>query len=232
MFIVFDSNIWFSEMGLNSTKGAAARFFINQKGAKVALPEVIKLETEHNLKNMIRKLISAMVENHRQLLTIFGRIKELVLPDENEIEERVKKIFSQVKVKIVELPFTFESAKSSFIKIIDKQPPSNTTEEFRDGVIWADCLSLLKSDDVYLITNDKHFYNSRSYDKGLAKNLADEASIYKNTIKIFPGISELIAEIKSDIKIDNHDLVNAFIENNREKIAGTLERNGFEITGK
>lgn len=232
MFIVFDSNIWRSELGLNSAKGAAIRFFINQKGAKVALPEVIKLETEHNLKNMIRDLMSKMVENHRQLLTIFGRMKELVLPDENEIEERVKKLFSQVKVEIVELPFTFESAKSSFMKIIDKQPPSDTTEEFRDGVIWADCLSLLKSDDVYLVTNDKHFYNSRSHDKGLAKNLADEASTYENTIKIFSDISELIAEIKSDVKIDSRHLVNAFIDNNRESIMGTLERNGFEMTGE
>jgi hypothetical protein len=232
MFIVFDSNIWRSELGLNSAKGAAIRFFINQKGAKVALSEVIKLETEHNLKNMIRDLMSKMVENHRQLLTIFGRMKELVLPDENEIEERVKKLFSQVKVEIVELPFTFESAKSSFMKIIDKQPPSDKTEEFRDGVIWANCLSLLKSDDVYLVTNDKHFYNSRSHDKGLAKNLADEASTYENTNKIFSDISELIAEIKSDVKIDSRHLVNAFIDNNRESIMGTLERNGFEMTGE
>jgi len=231
MFIVFDSNIWFSEMGLNSTKGAAARFFITQKGAKVALPEVVKLETEHNLRNTIRQLMAGIVKNHRELLTIFGRIKELVLPDENAIEEKVKNIFSQTKIEIIEIPFTFESATSSFMKIIDKQPPSGTTEEFRDGVIWADCLSLLKHDDVYLVTNDTHFYNGRSHNKGLARNLADEASIYKNTIKIFPGISELIAEIKSDIKIDNHDLVNAFIENNRESIAGTLERNGFEMTG-
>jgi len=232
MFIVFDSNIWRSELGLNSAKGAAIRFFIKQKGAKIALPEVIKLETEHNLKNMMKDLMSEMVKNHRQLLTIFGRIKELVLPDENEIEERVRSIFSQVKVDIIELPFSFESAKNSFIKIIDKQPPSDTTEEFRDGVIWADCLSLLKSDDVYLVTNDKHFYNSRSHDKGLAKNLADEASTYENTIKIFSDISELIAEIKSDVKIDNRLLVNAFINNNRASITGTLERNGFELIGE
>lgn len=71
MFIVFDSNIWRSELGLNSAKGAAIRFYINRKGAKVALPEVIKLETEHILKNMIRKLMSEMVEDHRQLLTFF-----------------------------------------------------------------------------------------------------------------------------------------------------------------
>lgn len=232
MFIIFDSNIWRSELGLNSAKGAAIRFFINQKSAKVALPDVIKLEIEYNLKKMIGELITEMVENHRRLLTIFGRMKQLVLPDENEIDERVKRLFSQVKIEIVELPFTFESAKSSLMKIIDKQPPSDTTEQFRDGVIWADCLSLLKSDDVYLVTNDKHFYDSRSYNKGLAKNLADEASTYENTIKIFFDASELIAEIKSEVKIDSRNLVNAFIDNNRESVMGILERNGFEMAGE
>ena len=109
----------------------------------------------------------------------------------------MKKIFSQVKVKIVELPFTFESAKSSFIKIIDKQPPSNTTEEFRDGVIWADCLSLLKSDDVYLITNDKHFYNSRSYDKGLQKTLLMKLQSIRIRSKYFQAYRNLL--LKSNL---------------------------------
>jgi hypothetical protein len=232
MFIVFDSNIWRSEMGLNSTKGAATRFFINQKRAKVALPEVIKLETEHVLRTEIKNNIAEIMRNHRQLLTIFGRMKEVVLPDDKTIEETVKNIFSQAKIEIVEIPFSFESAKNSLMKIVDRQPPSNTTEEFRDGVMWADCLSLLKSDDVYLVTNDTHFYDSRSHEKGLAKNLAYEASLYEKSIKIFPGISELIAEIKADVKIDSRDLVDAFIQNNRESIAGVLGRNNFEMTGE
>ena len=76
MFIVFDSNIWQSELGLNSSKGAAVRFFINQRGAKVALPEVVKLETEHNLKKLIKNIGSEMDKNHRQLLAIFGQMPE------------------------------------------------------------------------------------------------------------------------------------------------------------
>jgi hypothetical protein len=82
------------------------------------------------------------------------------------------------------------------------------------------------------LTGDKHFYDSRSYDKGLAKNLADEASGYKNTIKVLSDISGLIAEIKSDVKIDNHHLVDAFIDSNRESIMSTLARSSFEMTGE
>ena len=44
MHIIFDSNIRISELGLNFSKGAATRFFVKEKGAKVVVPEVVKLE--------------------------------------------------------------------------------------------------------------------------------------------------------------------------------------------
>ena len=50
MFIVFDSNIWFSEMGLNSTKGAAARFFINQRALRLHCPKSLSLKPNIILK--------------------------------------------------------------------------------------------------------------------------------------------------------------------------------------
>jgi hypothetical protein len=46
LYIVFDTNIWISELGLNSAKGAATRFFVKKRGATVVVPEVVKLETE------------------------------------------------------------------------------------------------------------------------------------------------------------------------------------------
>ena len=49
MIILIDTNTWISELGLNSPRGAATRFFIKQNKARVALPEVVRLETEHHL---------------------------------------------------------------------------------------------------------------------------------------------------------------------------------------
>ena len=50
MYVIFDSNIWISELGLNSARGAAVRFFLKSNGATVVVPEVVKLETEKHLK--------------------------------------------------------------------------------------------------------------------------------------------------------------------------------------
>ena len=34
-------------------------------------------------------------------------------------------------------------------------------------MIWAECLMLLNNNDVYLVTNDKAFYQERKYENGL-----------------------------------------------------------------
>ena len=44
MLVVLDTNIWLSEFGLNSSLGAATRFFLRQKSARIGLPEVVRLD--------------------------------------------------------------------------------------------------------------------------------------------------------------------------------------------
>ena len=108
---------------------------------------------------------------YRQLLSVFGTLREVVLPDDAAIESKVADVFSNLGVELLEIPFSIESARASFLKTVDKVPPSETTQEFKDGVLWADCVALLGSDDVYLISNDTHFYEGRKHPNGLAKNL-------------------------------------------------------------
>ena len=148
MFIVFDSNIWFSELALNSNLGAAVRFFIRKNGAKVAVPEVVRLETEHNLRNRLNEFIDNIRNNHRQLLTVFGKLKEMVLPEASAVEDKIASIFNDVGVEIIEIPFSFESARSSFLKTLRKEPPSHNNQQFKDGVLWADCVELLTAPKI------------------------------------------------------------------------------------
>jgi len=81
--------------------------------------------------------------------------------------------------------FTLESAKLSLQKINDKVPPSDKNQQFKDGVIWADCMNLLQKGDVILVTKDKAFFQDRVYDNGLAVNLKEEAVAFANNIKIW-----------------------------------------------
>lgn len=179
MVIVFDTNIWISELGLNSQIGSAVRFFIKQKKAKIVVPHVVRLETEAHLRNDLKKYVCEMNNNYMRLLAYFGKLKEIILPDDNDIERKVQEIFSSLGVDIIDFPFTLESAENSLLKTIHKLPPSGeNNQQFKDGVIWADCMKLLEEDDVYLISGDKGFYDKRDYKNGLAINLKEEISLF------------------------------------------------------
>jgi len=231
MYIVFDSNIWISELGLNSSKGAAVRFFIKSQKAIVVLPEVIKLETERKLRSELGTYVTNLEKNHRQLLTIFGKLKEIVLPSDQEINDRVATVFGKCKVELFEVPFTIESARSSFLKIIDKLPPSDKKQEFKDGVIWADCMRLLETDDVYLITSDHDFYKGRNYENGLATSLFQETDAYPNNIFLFSNITDFLHSIKTEVKLEEATLVLQFREANDQSINNILIRNSFALFG-
>jgi hypothetical protein len=211
--------------------GAAARYFFREQGATVVLPEVIKLETERHLKAELTKYVSQLKRNHRQLLSVFGKLKELVVPDGEAIEAKVASIFGECQVEVNEVPLSLESARSSFLKTIDKIPPSDKDQQFKDGVIWAECLRLLDTANVYLVTADKAFYKDRQYKNGLAESLAFEAKDSKHTIHIFSELSELLETIKSEVKLDDKTLAKRFWESNQGSIESTLERNVFAVAG-
>lgn len=231
MYLIFDSNIWISELGLNSAKGAAVRFFVKNKGATVVVPEVVRLEAERHLKVELTRYMEELGKNYRQLLAVFGKLKELALPDAQAIEEKVAAVFGECQVEILECPLTLESARSSFLKTVGKVPPSDKEQQFKDGVIWADCMRLLETADVYLVTTDKGFYRGRQYENGLAEVLAREASDNKHKIYIFPTLSALLQTIKTKVSLDEKALVSQFWENNRQSVESILERNGFAVTG-
>ena len=229
MIVVFDTNIWISELGLQSPSGSVARFFVRRYGAKVGLPEVVKLEVERNLYDHLKGFADDIRNKHRQLLTVFGRLKTVVLPTESEIEERIQQLFTGFGDALVEIPFSLESARSSLLKEISKVPPSDKSQQFKDGVLWADCLALTKTEEVVLVTSDKAFYKERDYAKGLAEPLLAEASSSKNRLKIVNALSNLLDDLRTDVGVTDAELVRAVLAQERETLERVLARNGFDL---
>jgi len=229
MIVVFDSNVWLSELGLRSTAGAVARFFLNHRGARLAIPEVVKLEVQHNLRALLTAHIDGIRTRHRHLLTAFGKLPEIVLPSDEDVQAKVEEVFASVGVPKMEVPLTLESARSSFLKTIDKLPPSDRDQQFKDGVLWAGCLEMLGSDSVALVTSDKAFYQDRQYEKGLARNLRDEASHRPNQIELHSALSSLLKTLRTTVTLDENGLAEAFLTQYRESVNGTLARHGFDL---
>lgn len=230
MKIVFDTNIWISHLGLNTNAGAAVRFYIKETGATVVVPEVVRLELEKNLTGELQQLMKNITNSYNKLLTVFGKLKELVLPSDDEINGKASDILDSLDVPIQEIPFSFEAAKSSFLKIIEEQPPSSKkNQQFKDGVIWANCLELLDEADVYLVSEDKGFYKDRDYDKGLALNLLEEAKQYPNQLKLISSLKELLKDIRVDVELDDNNLIEGIYESSGEQINRILDEANFSL---
>lgn len=231
MFIIFDTNILLSELALNSPSGAAVRFYVQQQGATVVVPEVVRLELERNLTRRLRELTENIRSYHNQLLTVFGSLKEVVLPTDDQTQEKVAEILSQLDVPTREIPLSLKAARSSFLKTIDKLPPSDKSQQFKDGVIWSHCIDLLAEADVYVVTADRGFYADRVYSRGLAENLKAEAAASGRKLKLIPDLAGLLDDIRKDVQIDEKELVEAFFRAHSVSVRGTLDRAGFVSEG-
>jgi len=229
MIVVLDSNVWLSELGLRSGAAAAVRFFLNQSNAQVAVPEVVQLEVRHNLTNRLSTHAKKIRDNYRQLLTAFGKLQEIVLPTEEEIQAKVEELFASLGVQQQQIPFSLESARSALFKAIQKVPPCEKSQEFKDAVIWADCIALLATDEVVLVTNDKAFYRDRAYEKGLAPSLQDEAKGLPHSLRILPSLSDLLKVIQEPVPLEQEQLQEAIFEAFGESINDTLARTGFSL---
>jgi hypothetical protein len=229
MIVVLDTNVWIQELGLGSAVGSAVRFYLKQKGAKVALPEVVRLETEHHLESRLKEFVAGIQRNHRQLLAVFRTLKDISLPDDKAIESVVSGVFSQTGVSMFDVPFSLESAKQSFQRTVDKIPPSDKTQEFKDGVIWADCVKLLNEDDVYLVSADRAFYGKREYSEGMAEELSSECRGLAHSLRILPSLANLLEEVRQKIEINVEDLSTEFFRSQGDRIYTMLTNNGFQL---
>lgn len=228
--IVLDTNIWLSELALMTPLGCAFSHYITVSGFKIGLPEVIEEEAKYNFRKNLLEYRSNIESDYKRMLAIFGKMKELVMPSDDEIERKVAAIFDFHKDRTIRLPFTIESARSSFEKIIKKEPPnSEKNQQFKDGVIWANCLESATSGEVLFVTEDKAFFKDRNYDKGLAGNLLGEANRAPNKILIFHELAELLNEIKSPVTLNEEQLLKLIEKEMYDNMLKLCERNEFNI---
>ena len=229
MIVVFDTNIWKSALYLRSPTAAAVRFFLRNTRARVGLPEVVRLEVERHCAADIRKSISSIKDHYTRLLAVFGSLKEVVLPDEAKIDVVIADLVKSVGVEIVDVPFSMRSARGSLMRTIDKTPPSDKTQEFKDGVIWEDCVQLLQEDDVVLISGDRAFYEAYDYSKGLAKALANDLANAKHKFSLIYQLSDLLTQVKTNIELDMDILSQEIIQRDPEGTSRLLAENGFRM---
>lgn len=230
MIVVFDTNIWLSELGFNSSVGAAVRFYLRTIGVRVALPEVVRLEATHQFTQKLSEFVDDIQNNYSKLLTVFGSLKDIALPTHEQIQDCVARLFDELSVELIDIPFTITSAKHSFLKTIKSVPPSGPkNQQFKDGVLWADCLELLDKDDVCIVTTDKRFFENHNYEEGLSKSLLLEAKTKPHKIMLFHELNQLLGDIQTEIDLDKAKLAQSYVAVYRKSIGNLVAASGYEL---
>ena len=229
MIVVFDTNVWKSDLYRRSGASLAVRFWLRQSGAIVAIPEVIRLEIESELRNDLTTWITSIKDNHRQLLGVFRSLKDIILPEDSEISTVVKEATKTLDVTTRDIPFSLESAYRAFLKVVQKEAPCATKQQFKDAVIWHDCLELAKTDDVVLVTNDRAFYKNSKIAEGLAPNLEHELSKCPYRITIVHELSQLLDQITDKRNPLDDDFPTQLQQHIQNKYSAHFSTNGFAI---
>ena len=209
MIVVIDTNIWKSNLYLQSPASAALKLFLVKKAARVGLPEVIKLEVQQHLRSDLVKARDSVRDGHRRLLAVFGRLREVVLPSDAEIEQIADSFFDRFGLNFIEAPFTYESAKGAFMRIIKKVPPCEKSQQFKDAVIWEDCKVFARTEDVVVLTDDREFCEKEDQKLGLSEELSAELVGLAHSIRLVCSLSELLQELSEQVDLDRDRFVSA-----------------------
>lgn len=232
MIVIIDTNIWISDLALVSNAGSAVRFYLRRQNARIGLPEVVRLETEENLRAMLNGHMDDIQASHRQLLAVFGRLKEVVLPSKAEVETLIGRIFANLGVEIHEIPFTLDNASAALTRTIRKLPPSDRSQQFKDCVIWENCLEALKTEAVTLVTNDKAFYKGGDLSQGLAAALKNDLQHAVNDFRIYASLTALLSEIGTGPDVDKAGLLKAYLAGHEEKLKAMAAGQSFVMEGE
>ena len=167
-------------------------------------------------------------EGFGKLHPIVGALRELVLPSDDELRKIAELSFDNARIDLFEIPFSIDSAKSSLEKCIQSLPPSGPgNQQFKDGVIWADCCQLAAQGPVHFVSMDKGFFKDRDYKKGLTENLEAESKSTNYGVSISSELKSVLALVRAEIPIDFDHLENAFLQVILEVELTALEREGF-----
>ena len=226
-YVLFDTNIWNSQLGLTTRNAAAVRFFLLQRNATIAIPEVVHLELAHNSEDHE----GSDPEEPQGSVSVFGSLHEVSLPTDEEIETRVESLLTKRDIPHIFLPFSFPAARSSLQRIIEKKSPSRGKEQFVDGVIWSHCLDLLEKADVCLVTADSAFYDPKA-NSTLASDLVDDISGLGHSLKLFRNLDRLLDEVRTDVRLDATIIRNRVFNDEAEDISDILSTTGYRLVGE
>ena len=229
--LLLDSNIWIKEVGLMSRRASTLRLYMQDRGVRLVVPEVVRVEAARHLASRMRTQAAAGRKAHGELLRMLGRLAEWRIPSANEMAAHAERLAKGVDVPVNHVELEPETALRGARRCVAQRPPAHRTKrEFMDCMIWEEVINVLRSHDLCFVTNDGGFFDAEGNGNGLHPCLAAEADAATHGLVVQRDLDALLEDFRAEFAIDAK-VLSEFVRRRGDAIKQTAEAMGFEAKG-
>lgn len=209
--VVLDANVWRSTRLLKNPESISLIFLLGKLGGKLGVPEIVEREALRHGAALGREARDQVAKGLKVIRDLLGKEQHVTLPNDDEFYEAASLRTRELEHLIVRYPFTIEDALKALDRVDNKVPPAGSQQQFKDSVIWENCVSWAKRYDVYLVSRDTAFYEGKSKHGGLSKSLRAELNSSGLSVVLFDSLSDLLRELgaNADASIDLEPIARA-----------------------
>ena len=230
--VVLDTNQWDRMPILRHELAAALLFAVrSREGAFIALPEVVKAEVRKHLVDKCRKAQERLRVASGELRRIFGTAQEVESHRDEEVDQALDARIAELQsaLRVVEHPDA--DLLGAARMVMAYSPPNQTSQQYRDSVIWQTIIRLAQEHEVFFVTNDRDFYANKSDDQ-LHPILADEVSALDGKVVLFRAVESLLTYLGNEEPVPQ-ELIDEIKDNIAEvvgeRIKDAVSDKGFAV---
>ncbi len=230
MKLILDTNIYLSELGLQNPSGSVFRFLLKKSGQCLTVHKVIERELQINLSRTLNKWSHEVRENHRRLLGLLGKLKDIVLPSDGEIGAFALDYIKKLDVECEIVNPQAKDFEQALEMVLNGVPPNGEkNQQFKDSLIWISMVRMLADGDVVFVSGDGAFFER---DKPiLRQELTDQIKDKPYRLTAFHSLKDYLKSRNADLKIDVSQSLKNVIDYRWPAIQGFLGSKGWEPSG-
>lgn len=226
--VVVDTNVWRSSQLLRDHVSASLLYTLEATHGYLGMPEVIEREIlKHGV--IMGREARAGVERHlRTIRALVGRSPAIALPDDAQFHSATFERIQELDHLLHRTSFTPDLALRSLDRVNLQKPPAQASQQFKDCVVWENCLDLAADFDVHLITQDRAFYEKSSFDV-LEKRLQAELAEKSVQLKVQPSIEAALPVLmdQSPAAFEPSAVVDTIDASISAQVRASVEGDGF-----
>ena len=224
--LVLDSSTFIKEIGLTSQKGSALKHYLYRRGTQLGVPEAAAEEYQRNLIAKAKGRIEQIQHELAWLAQFCGGVDGWRAPASDVIEARARALAAGGELGAAFLREGSDFRERARLRDRSERPPSHYSSQLGDCRIWEQCLDLLSSHDVVLVSADQDFRSHRRRDElhPLLRAEAQEVGGGRS-LTFHHGMESLLGELKSEIPPIPDDLIFEFLYREIHDCVQQLESN-------